>query len=195
MESIRDLLVDEIRDLYDAEKQLVKALPKMAKAASNSELSEAIENHLEETRGHVERLERAFEMLGVKAKSKPCKAMKGLIEEGAEAMKQDLPDPLSDSAIIGAAQKVEHYEMAGYGTLRAWANALGLDDVAGLLDETLGEEEAADQKLTDIAGGILSDATSAEAGAGEDVESSGTTGKKRAAGQTRSTTKTRRRAS
>ena len=102
-------------------------------------------------------------MLGVKAKSKSCEAMKGLIKEGGEAMKMDLPDPLRDSAIICAAQKVEHYEMAGYGTLRAWANALGLDEVAGLLDETLGEEEAADQKLTDIAGGIISEAASLEA--------------------------------
>ena len=165
MESIRDLLVDEMGDLYDAEKQLVKALPKMVKAASNQELSQAFENHLEQTRGHVERLERAFEMLGEKPKSKPCKAMKGLIEEAEETIEEGVPEPLLDSAIICAAQKVEHYEIAGYGTLKSWANTLGLDDVAGILDETLEEEREADEKLTDVADGLLSD--SAELGSSE----------------------------
>jgi ferritin-like metal-binding protein YciE len=155
MQSIRELLIDEMKDLYDAEKQLVKALPKVVKASSNAELSAAFENHLEQTRGHVQRLERAFELLGEKPKSKPCAAMHGLIEEAGEEMKQERPEPLADSAIICAAQKVEHYEIAGYGTVCAWARALGLDEVAALLDETLEEEKAANDKLTDVAADIL----------------------------------------
>src|SRR5579862_8014085 len=137
MESIRELLVEEMRDLYDAEKQLVKALPKMAKTASNEELREAFESHLEQTRGHVQRLEQAFEALDEKPRSKACAAMKGLIEEGKETMGEDLEDALMDSAIIGAAQKVEHYEIAGYGTVKTWARSLGLDEVAELLEATL----------------------------------------------------------
>lgn len=161
MESIRELLIEEMSDLYDAEKQLVKALPKMAKAASNSQLREAFESHLEQTRGHVERLEQAFQLLDHKAKSKPCAAMKGLIEEGKETMEEDLPDGLLDSAIICAAQKVEHYEMSGYGTLSAWARSLGLDEVAGLLEETLAEEKEADEKLTQVAGDVLAETEAA----------------------------------
>ena len=156
MDSIQDLLIDQMKDLYDAEKQLVKALPKMAKAASNPSLKEAFENHLEETRGHVERLEEAFELLGEKAKSKPCEAMKGLIAEGQQTTQEDFSEPLLDSAIICAAQKVEHYEIAGYGTLSAWARSQGLDEVAALFDETLNEEKRADETLTQCAGGILS---------------------------------------
>jgi ferritin-like metal-binding protein YciE len=127
MESVRELLIDQMQDLYDAEKQLVKALPKLAKAASNEELKQAFEDHLEQTRGHVERLERAFEMLDAKAKSKTCEAMKGLVKEGAETTEEDFSEPLLDSAIICAAQKVEHYEIAGYGTLIAWASSIGLE--------------------------------------------------------------------
>jgi len=134
MESVRELLLDEMKDLYDAEKQLVKALPKVVKASSNADLRQAFESHLEETRGHVTRLERAFEMMGEKAKSKPCAAMKGLVEEAGEATEGEMDESLTDSAIICAAQKVEHYEIAGYGTLAAWAKSLGLDDVAGLLE-------------------------------------------------------------
>jgi ferritin-like metal-binding protein YciE len=174
MESIRELLVEEMRDLYDAEKQLVKALPKMAKASSNESLKEAFESHLEQTKGHVERLERAFEMLGEKAKGKPCVAMKGLIEEGQETMKEDLSDALLDSALICAAQKVEHYEMSGYGTLHAWAEKLGLEDVAGVLMETLEEEKEADEKLTGIAGDVMDESPeimgSEEAESDEDEE-------------------------
>ncbi len=165
MDSVRELLIDEMKDLYDAEKQLVKALPKMVKAASNQELSQAFENHLEQTRGHVQRLEQAFELLGEKAKSKPCAAMKGLIEEAGEQLEEGLDGPLLDSAIICAAQKVEHYEIAGYGTLSAWAKSLGLDDVAALLDETLSEEKAANEKLTDVGGEVLSEAEASESGA------------------------------
>jgi ferritin-like metal-binding protein YciE len=158
MQEIRELLVEEMEDLYDAEKQLVKALPKMAKAASNQELSQAFTSHLEETEGHVKRLEQAFELLGQKPKSKPCAAMKGLIQEAQETIEEDMPDALHDSAIICAAQKVEHYEMAGYGTLSAWAKTLGLEDVAELLEETLEEEKAADEKLTDVGSEVLAEA-------------------------------------
>lgn len=162
MESVRELLIEQMRDLYDAEKQLVKALPKLAKTASNEQLKEAFESHLEQTRGHVQRLERAFEILDQKARSKPCQAMKGLIEEGKETMGEDLEEALMDSAIIGAAQKVEHYEIAGYGTLKTWARSLGLDEVAELLEATLEEEKEADQKLTEVADGILMEAEAAD---------------------------------
>jgi ferritin-like metal-binding protein YciE len=162
MDSIRELLIDEMKDLYDAEKQLVKALPKMVKAASNPELSQAFESHLEQTRGHVQRLEQAFELMGEKAKSKPCEAMKGLIEEAGSQLEEDLDGAVLDSAIICAAQKVEHYEISGYGTLSTWAKSLGLDDVAALLDETLSEEKDADEKLTEIGGTVLSEAEASD---------------------------------
>lgn len=148
--SLKDLLVDELKDLYSAEKQLVKALPKMAKAASNEELKEGILAHLEETKGHVERLEEAFGKLGVAAKAKTCEAMKGLIKEGEEAIELDAPDSVRDACIIGAAQRVEHYEMAAYGTARAFAEALGEDDVVELLQETLDEEGETNKKLTAV---------------------------------------------
>ncbi len=151
-----------MQDLYDAEKQLVKALPKMVKAAASEELSEALGNHLEETKGKVERLERAFQMLDQQPKVKPCAAMKGLISEAQERMEANGQGALADSAMIGAAQKVEHYEIAGYGTLKAWAEELGLDDVASLLQETLDEEKAADEKLTVIAAKVMSESTAAE---------------------------------
>lgn len=162
MQDMRELLVEEMQDLYDAEKQLVKALPKMVKAASNPELSQAFASHLEETQGHVQRLEQAFELLGEKPKSKPCAAMKGLIQEAQETIQEDMPDALHDSAIICAAQKVEHYEMSGYGTLSAWAKKIGLDDVADLLDATLAEERAADDKLTEVGQEVLDEAESGE---------------------------------
>jgi len=162
MESLRDVLIEELKDLYDAEKQLVKALPKMAKAAGNDDLRMGFENHLEETKGHVQRLEQAFELLEEKAKSKPCEAMKGLIAEGSETMQEDFSEPLLDSAIICAAQKVEHYEIAGYGTVAAWSRALGLDEVAELLEQTLEEEKAADRKLSEVADGIIAEAVAAE---------------------------------
>jgi len=170
MESLRDVLIEEMKDLYDAEKQLVKALPKMAKAAGNDELRTAFESHLEETKGHVQRLEQAFELMDEKAKSKPCEAMKGLIAEGSETMQEDFSEPLLDSAIICAAQKVEHYEIAGYGTVTAWARVLGLEDVAELLEQTLEEEKAADEKLTEVNGDII-----AEAGAAASSEEEGET--------------------
>lgn len=168
-ESIRELLIDQMRDLYDAEKQLVKALPKMVKNSSNEQLREAFENHLEQTRGHVQRLEQAFELMEQKAKSKSCEAMKGLVEEGKETMEEDLSDPLKDSAIICAAQKVEHYEIAGYGTVKAWAQSLGLNDVADLFETTLNEEKEADEKLNQVASEVLSEAE-AMRGEGEEEE-------------------------
>ena len=164
-------MIDQMKDLYDAEKQLVKALPKMAKAASNQELKEAFESHLEQTKGHVQRLEQAFEMLDEKAKSKPCEAMKGLVKEGGETLEENFPEALLDSAIICAAQKVEHYEIAGYGTLVAWANKIGLEDVARVFEETLQEEKDADEKLTQIGGEVLDEAEAM--GEGEETVASG----------------------
>ncbi len=155
IESLDQLLEEELRDLYDAEKQLVKALPKMAKAASSEELREAITEHLEVTKGQVQRLEQIFESLGVKAKGKPCAAMKGLVEEGQETIEQDATDELRDAALIGAAQRVEHYEMAAYGTARTFAEQLGNNEVAELLEETLNEEKEADEKLTQISESLL----------------------------------------
>ncbi len=151
MESLKDLLIDEMKDLYSAEKQLVRALPKMEKAAKNQNLKAAFASHLEETRTHVERLERAFEMLGQKPKAKTCKAMQGLIEEGGETMKEDGDRTILDLAIVGAAQRVEHYEISAYGTVRAIARQLDRKDVADLITGTLEEEAGADKKLTQIA--------------------------------------------
>jgi ferritin-like metal-binding protein YciE len=190
MESIRDLIIDQMKDLYDAEKRLVKALPKMAKAASNPELKTAFENHLEETRGHVDRLEQGFELLGEKAKGKPCLAMKGLVEEGEETIQEGDAGPLLDSAIICAAQKVEHYEIAAYGTLRAWAKTPGFDDLSELFTDTLGEEEAADEKLTEIAAAVLAQIPSAAA----EEEEDGATARKGSRGKSETAGKSRRRA-
>lgn len=147
MSGLRETLIEELKDLYDAEKQLVKALPKMAKAAENEELKAAIESHLEETETHVERLEQAFEVLGETAKGKKCKAMAGLIEEAQDLIKEEE----GDAALICAAQKVEHYEIASYGALRAWAELLDESEAADLFQETLDEEKEADEKLTEIA--------------------------------------------
>jgi len=149
--TLEDLLVQEIKDLYSAENQLVKALPKMAKAASNPALKEGIEKHLEETKVHVQRLEQIAELLEASPKGKACKAMKGLVEEGAEILGEDGDDVVKDLAIIGAAQKVEHYEIASYGTARALAETLGMEEVADLLQETLDEEGATDKALTAVA--------------------------------------------
>ncbi len=151
LDSLRDVLNESVRDLYSAETQLVKALPKMAKAASDPALKAAFTGHLQETRTQVERLEQVCELLGVKAKGKTCHAMKGLIEEGAEIIGEKGEPAAKDAALIGAAQKVEHYEIAGYGTARTFASILGEDDVAALLQATLDEEGAADEKLTGIA--------------------------------------------
>src|SRR5438067_4845587 len=138
--SLEDLLVEELKDLFDAENQLTRALPKMAKAATAPELKEAFQEHLEVTRQQVERLTQVFEEIGKPAKGKRCEAMKGLITEGQELMKEDIDPEILDAGLIGAAQKVEHYEMAGYGTVQTMAEVLGHRDAARLLDQTLKEE-------------------------------------------------------
>ncbi len=162
LKSLRDLLVDELRDLHNAENQLIKALPKMAKAASNEELREGFQEHLEQTREHVDRLDRCFKILGANAKGKTCHAMKGLLEEGTEAIETDAPDPIKDANLIGAAQRVEHYEIAAYGTARSFAETLGETKIADLLQDTLDEEGETDKKLTAIAEQVNQEATSAE---------------------------------
>lgn len=150
--AFQELFVEELKDLYNAEQQLTKALPKMAKAASDRELKAGFTKHLKETQGHVRRLERVFKLIGEKPKGKTCEAMKGLIKEGQEMMQEDLPDTVMDAALIGAAQKVEHYEIASYGTLRTYAELMERPDVAELLQATLDEEGMTDKKLTQIAG-------------------------------------------
>jgi ferritin-like metal-binding protein YciE len=164
--SLEQLLQEELRDIYDAEKQLVKALPKMAKAAGSQELKEAIQEHLEVTKGQVQRLEEIFTSMGTKAQSKPCAGMKGLIQEGEEKIEQKAADPFHDAGLIGAAQRVEHYEIAAYGTARAMAERPGLDEVAELLQETITEEEEADETLTEVAEKLLMDVS----GEGESEE-------------------------
>jgi ferritin-like metal-binding protein YciE len=165
--SLRDAFIDELRDTYDAEKQVLKALPKMVKAASSEELREAFESHLEETRGQVERLEQVFGSLDEKVRGKHCDGVAGIIEEGKSIMEEDFEDTTMDACLIASGQRVEHYEMAAYGTLVAWAEALGLSDAAGLLQETLAEEKAADEKLTAIAESGINQAA---AGAGDDED-------------------------
>jgi ferritin-like metal-binding protein YciE len=152
---LEELLVDQLKDLYSAENQLVKALPKMAKAASSPELKRAIERHLEETRKQVERLNQIGVNLDIKLTGKKCKGMEGLIEEGKELLEEDLDENAIDAGIIGAAQKVEHYEIAAYGTARTHANLLGYNKIAKLLQQTLDEEGAADKKLTALAETII----------------------------------------
>jgi len=152
--SLRQLYVDELRDLYNAETQLVRALPKMAKASSNAELRQAFEEHLRETSEHVSRLEQIFDMLEDKPTGKKCLGMEGLVKEGAETMQEKYGDEVMDAAIIGAAQRVEHYEIAGYGTVRAMAELLGENEHVPLLEQTLEEEKQADEKLNQLAGQI-----------------------------------------
>jgi ferritin-like metal-binding protein YciE len=151
IESFQDCYLAELKDMYHAEKQLVRTLPRLVKAASSPELRRAFENHLEETRGHVERLETIFEQLGERAATKRCAGMEGIIEEGKEVLEHDLEEPVTDALLIAGAQKAEHYEMASYGTLRAWAQLLGHQEQARLLQETLDEEKNADRKLNEIA--------------------------------------------
>jgi ferritin-like metal-binding protein YciE len=161
MNTLRDALVDEVRDLYNAEKQLTKALPKLAKAATSDELRQAIESHLEETQEQVARLERVFELLDEKPRGKHCAGMAGIIEEGADMLQEDMEDAVMDASIIAAAQRAEHYEIAAYGTVVAWAEALDLTDVAAVLTETLEEEKAADEKLSAMAEAGINDAATA----------------------------------
>jgi ferritin-like metal-binding protein YciE len=149
--SVKDLLIEELKDIYDAEHRLTKALPKLAKMATSEELSSAFEHHLKQTEGHITRLEEVFQALGETPKRKTCKAMVGLLEEGKEIMEEDALDNIKDLGLIAAAQKVEHYEMATYGCLRTWAEMLDEQKAVKLLQKTLDEEAAADEKLTQIA--------------------------------------------
>jgi len=167
---LRDLYLDELRDLHNAENQLVKALPKMAKASSSDELREGFEQHLEQTKGHVERLEQIFEALDESPKGKKCVGMEGLIKEGSEIMDEDFEGAVMDAALIGAAQRVEHYEIAAYGTVIAFANQLGESEHASLLKQTLEEEKETDQKLTSLSDDINSLASSESEGAGSEEE-------------------------
>jgi len=153
--SLHDAFLDELRDAYDAEKQLTKALPKLAKAATSPVLRDAFESHLEETRGHVERLEEVMEGLGEKVRGKHCDGIAGIIEEGKSVMEEDFDEDTMDACLIASGQRAEHYEMAAYGTLIAWAKAMGHSDAAGILQSILDEEKAADEKLSSLAeGGI-----------------------------------------
>ena len=151
MEQLQELLTEELRDLYDAEKQLVRTLPKVAKAVTDTELKEGILEHLEVTKNQITRLEQVFELLGERAKSKPCKAMKGLVEEANEHISEHERGSVLDSVLIIGSQKIEHYEIAGYGSARAIAKSLGNREVLGLLQTTLAEEEQTDKRLTSVA--------------------------------------------
>jgi ferritin-like metal-binding protein YciE len=154
-DSLKDLYVDELKDLYNAENQLLKALPKMAKKASAPELKRAFQDHLMQTEGHVNRLEKIFKALGEKPTGKTCKAMKGLVEEGKEIIEEDGDESVLDAALIGAAQRVEHYEIAGYGVVRTFASLLGENSAVDLLQRTLNEEGETDKKLTALAESII----------------------------------------
>jgi ferritin-like metal-binding protein YciE len=151
MESLQELLIEEMRDLYSAENQLLKAMPRMAKKASNPQLKKAFETHMKETEGQVQRLQKIFDKLGKKPTGKKCAAMEGLIEEGKEMMGEDMEDDVMDAALISVAQKVEHYEIASYGTVRTWAEQIGDEQTARLLQQTLDEEGKTDKLLTQLA--------------------------------------------
>ena len=155
MENLQDLMKEDLKDVLHAENQIIKALPKMIKSASNPQLQQAFQMHLEETKGHVDRLEEVMGMMGMTVKGKTCKAMQGIIEEGKEVMGEDAEDDVMDAALIGAAQKVEHYEIATYGTLCTYAELLGLRDAKRLLGQNLEEEKRTDAKLTQLAESVI----------------------------------------
>ncbi len=161
-ETLHDALIDEIKDLYDAEKQLTKALPKMAKNTTNEELRAAIESHLAETNAQIDRLERVFELIDEKPRGKHCAGMAGILEEGSSVLEEDFEGAVLDACIIASGQRAEHYEIAAYGTCIAWAEALGLPEVAQLLRQTLAEEKAADEKLSALAEGEINEAATAD---------------------------------
>ncbi len=154
MNRLNDLLTHQLQDLYDAEHQITQALPKMMEAASSTELKSAFQEHLSQTEGHINRLQRVFEMMNVRPERVPCKGMQGLIKEGDELIKEQSKGDLLDAGLIASAQKIEHYEMASYGTARTFAYLLGYKDAADLLQQTLDEEEMTDKKLTQIAGQV-----------------------------------------
>jgi ferritin-like metal-binding protein YciE len=172
--SLHELYLEELKDLYDAENQIIKALPKMIDAASSEELQGALTEHLEVTRGQAKRLEQIFQNMGEKLKAEKCKGMEGLIKEGSDILSEDMDEDVKDAAIISAAQRIEHYEMAGYGTVRTWANLLGETEAEELLQETLNEEKEADEKLNELAEEINVQAESGE-GEEEEVEERATT--------------------
>lgn len=149
--SLRDAFLDELRDTYDSEKQIIKALPKMVKAASSKQLKAAFSSHLEETKGQIKRLETVFGLLDKKVKGKHCEGTAGILKEGKSVMEEDFDDATMDACLIAAAQRVEHYEIAAYGTLIAWAKCLGETKIVKLLEETLKQEDSADKKLTGLA--------------------------------------------
>ena len=188
--SFDDLFLDEVRDLYDAEKQLIKALPKLSKAACSDDLREAISSHLEETRTHVQRLEQVFGLLDEKPRGKHCAGIAGIIEEGAGLLDEDVDEPALDAGIIAGAQRAEHYEIGAYGSLIAWAKVLGKTDVATILAETLEEEKAADEKLTSLAEGGINE--QAAAGMSEEAaDDSETADDRRPAASTKSKAKSK----
>ena len=170
LDSLQDLFLEELKDVYHAEKQLVAALPRLAKAATSPELEKAFTSHLAETKGHVDRLEQIFKELGVPARGKRCKGMEGLVEEGKEVLEEEGEPAVIDAALIAAAQRVEHYEIAAYGCLRTYAQLLGQENALRLLSATLSEEEAADEKLTAI-GESQVNADAAAVGAEDDEQS------------------------
>ena len=164
MNTLQDLFVEQLSDIYSAEKQLVKALPKMAQAATSKDLKDAFEMHLKQTQQHVDRIDQVFNQTGLKPMNVECEGMKGLIKEGEHAVKMQGDSKVKDAALIAAAQRVEHYEIAGYGTVRTFANHLGFDDAADVLQQTLDEEGQTDQMLTKLAeGGLLGDGINEEA--------------------------------
>jgi ferritin-like metal-binding protein YciE len=169
-QTLRDAFIDELRDVYDAEKQLIKALPKMAKAASSLELKEAFQSHLDETKGQVARLEQVFASLDEKVQGKHCDGIEGILEEGDAVMAEDFETMAMDACLIAAGQRAEHYEMAAYGTLVAWARAMGHDDAADLLQENLDEEKAADEKLSALAEGGINEVAAQDAHAEDEEE-------------------------
>jgi len=168
--TLHDAFIDELRDTYDAEKQLTKALPKLAKAASNPKLRQAFQAHLEETQGQIGRLEQVFESLDEKVRGKHCDGIAGIIEEGKSIMDEDFDEITMDACLIAAGQRAEHYEMAAYGTLVAWARAMGHSEAAKLLQQTLDEEKAADKKLSGLAEGGINQSAADEAHPQEDEE-------------------------
>jgi ferritin-like metal-binding protein YciE len=164
LNSLHELFVEQLKDLYDAEHQLIKALPKLAKASSSEELRNAFQEHLEKTEQHAQRIEQIFDAMGQTAKAQKCKGMEGLVKEGSEIIKEeDVEDEVKDAGLIAAAQRVEHYEIAGYGTVRTYANLLGESEAANLLQQTLEEEKEADQTLNQIAEQINVEAREAKA--------------------------------
>jgi ferritin-like metal-binding protein YciE len=199
--NLHDAFLDELRDAYDAEKQLTKALPKLAKAATSEVLRDAFESHLEETRGHVTRLEQVFEGLDEKARGKHCDGIEGIIEEGRAVMDEDFDDATMDACLIASGQRAEHYEIAAYGTLVAWAKAMGHEDAVELLQSILDEEKAADEKLTSLAeaginqeaaDAVSSDEESEEEESGEEAEKPQPAGRGASRGTGRTASKSKR---